>query len=289
MNKKDSFIACFVILAWGINFLFMKVALADVSPVILGFLRFVFLLFPAIFFFKLPKCDYRWLAVYGLSISFGQFSLMFLAIHQGMPTSLAAILHQAQAFFTVLLATLFFGEKIRSWQLLGMIMATLGLCLIGVGQYQGVMPLLGVWIVLASSFSWAVGNLLVKKLDGVPPLTLVIWGNASTLLAFALLSFVMYGVGGVAGQIANLTWQGWAGVLYLAYVAGLLGYSGWGYLLSRYPAGQITPLALLVPVVALLVGFGILKETLTLWHWLGAMVMMAALMVHIFGGRRVKR
>ncbi|WP_335583256.1 hypothetical protein [Moraxella bovoculi] len=52
-----------------------------------------------------------------------------------------------------------------------------------------------------------------------------------------------------------MNWAGWASVLYLDYVASLLGYAGWGYLLSKHPASQVAPLALLVPVSALLVGF----------------------------------
>ncbi|QEY24137.1 EamA family transporter [Neisseria animalis] len=289
MTVKDGLIALFVIVAWGINFLFMKLPLMEISPILLGFLRFVFLLFPVILFVKVPKCDYRWLIFYGLAISFGQFSLMFLAIHQGMPTSLAALVHQAQVFFTVILASVFFKEKIRVWHVIAMTMAIMGLALIGVGQYQGVMPMIGVWLVLASAFSWAVGNLIVKKLGNVKPLPLVIWGNVSTLIAFGAMSVVMYGIGGVAEQIGSLTWQGWIGVLYLAYVAGLLGYSSWGYLLSRYPTSQIAPLTLIVPVLALFVGFSLLKETLNAWHWIGAVVIMTALVVQVFGGRILKK
>ncbi|MFB6349565.1 EamA family transporter [Moraxella sp. ZJ142] len=285
MKTKDWLIIAGVIFAWGINFLFIKTALADVSPMVLGALRFALLLVPAIFFIKLPKCDWRWLALYGLAISFGQFSLMFLAIWQGMPTGLAALLHQSQMFFTVVLTSVCFGERMRAWHIVGMMMAMASLGLIGVGQYQGVLPMMGVWLMLAAGLSWAVGNLIVKKLDNIPPLSLVIWGNVSTLMAFIVVSLILYGIDGVADQIGNLSGQGWLSVLYLVYVAGLLGYSGWGYLLARHPASQITPFALLIPVIALFVGFGILGEKLNAWHQLGAITLMLALVVQVFGGR----
>ncbi|MGP1516456.1 MAG: EamA family transporter [Ottowia sp.] len=80
------------------------------------------------------------LAAYGLSISFGQFALMFMAIAQGMPTGLAALLHQAQVFFTVLMAAWWLGEPVRRHQALGMGLAALGLGLIGAGQYRGRCP-----------------------------------------------------------------------------------------------------------------------------------------------------
>lgn len=40
MNLKDSLLMMSVIAVWGINFLFMKIALNDVPPMVLGMLRF---------------------------------------------------------------------------------------------------------------------------------------------------------------------------------------------------------------------------------------------------------
>lgn len=114
-------------------------------------------------------------------------------------------------------------------------------------------------------------------------MSLVVWGNVSTWVAFGVLSFGLYGVGGVSAQVVNLQALGWVSMLYLAYVASLLGYAGWGDLLSRYPASQITPLALLVPVVALLTGYVILGERLGVWHWVGIVMVMMGLLVHVFG------
>ena len=69
-------------------------------------------------------------------------------------------------------------------------------------------------------------------------------------------------------------------------MATLVGYVGWGGLLSRHPASKITPLALLVPVIALVVARLLLNEQLNHWHWLGVAVVMAGLAVHVFGARR---
>ncbi|OPH38293.1 hypothetical protein B5J94_03925 [Moraxella lacunata] len=55
MNKKDTLLAGAVIFLWGINFYFIKLVLNEVSPMVLGFLRFVFLLLPAIFIKSLSK------------------------------------------------------------------------------------------------------------------------------------------------------------------------------------------------------------------------------------------
>lgn len=288
MSSTDRIIALGVVLAWGINFMFMKIALYDITPLVLGMLRFAFLLMPALFVLKKPDIPWFWLILYGLTMSFGQFGFMFLALSMGVPTGLAALIHQSQVFFTVLLVVLFWREAIQSKHLIGMIMAGVGLVFIGVGQHQGGVALTGLLVVMAGSLSWAFGNTVIKKIgmiatSPVNAMSLVAWGNISTLVAFGVASFGLYGIDGVTEQVVNLRWGGWLSVLYLAYIASLLGYAGWGDLLARYPASQVTPLALLVPVVALLTGFIFMGESLNRWHWAGIIVVMAALIIHVFG------
>lgn len=164
-------------IAVGVNFLFMKVSLADVSPMVLGMLRFAFMLFLAVFFLKRLNVPWYWLAVYGLTISFGQFGLMFSAITMGLPMGLAALVAQAQVFITVLLAALLWREPIRLNQFYAMLTAAVGLVLIGVGQYRG----------------------------AVAMLPLVVCGNAASLVLFSATSLMLYGAGGVAQQIGQLS------------------------------------------------------------------------------------
>ena len=92
MNIKDGLLMVLVIVVWGINFLFMKIALNDIPPMILGMLRFLLVIFPAIFWLKPPQTAWYWLVLYGLAISFGQFGLMFTALNLGLPTGLAALM-----------------------------------------------------------------------------------------------------------------------------------------------------------------------------------------------------
>ena len=143
MDIKDSLIALAVIVVWGVNFYFMKLALREVSPMVLGMLRFVCVLLPAVLLIRRPPVRWYWLAAYGTTISFGQFGFMFTALSVGMPTGLAALLVQAQVFFTVLIAALLLHEPVKPNHLLAIVIAAAGLLLIGVGQYSGAMPLAG--------------------------------------------------------------------------------------------------------------------------------------------------
>ena len=285
MTPKDSLLAAMVITIWGVNFMFLKFVLQDLSPMVLGMLRFALVVFPALLWLKRPPVAWRWLVLYGITISFGQFGLMFAALSLGLPTGLTALILQAQVFITVALAALLWREPIRANHLLGMLTAAAGLLLIGIGQQQGSVPMAALWAILGAAVSWALGNVVVKYIGKVNALSLVVWGNISSLLLFALASFALYGGAGVWQQISGLSLRGLFGVLFVAYAASLIGYAAWGSLLSRYPAGKITPLSLLVPVVALLVAWALLNEYLNIWHWLGVVLVMAALLIHVFGGK----
>lgn len=285
MHTKDYLILFSVVLIWGVNFLAMKIGLNDVPTLILGMVRFLLILLPAVFFFKKPNAPWIYLILYGLTISFGQFSLMFLALSWHFPTGLSALILQAQVFLTVLFSCILLKESVKPNHLVGMITAGVGLTLIGVGQYQGGFSLIGMLPVLGAAFSWAIGNVIVKKIGQVNPLSLVIWGNISAFMAFTIFSVFNYGVGGVMSHLANFSTLGILSVMFLAYVASYVGYTGWGYLLARHSASKVTPFIMLVPVIALVVGYMALKERLILWHYVGILTVLFGLGVHLLDGR----
>ncbi len=99
MSPKDLLIASVVIVAWGVNFV-VKLGLHGILPMLLGALRFSLSALPAVFM-KRPQIPFRWLFAYGITISFGQFTLLFYGMSVGMPAGLASLVLQAQAFFTL--------------------------------------------------------------------------------------------------------------------------------------------------------------------------------------------
>lgn len=285
MLFTDKLAAFAVIFIWGINFFFMKVGVNEMSPMVLGFLRFLMVLFPAILFIKIPKVAWKWLLLYGAVSNFGQFAFMFSAIHTGMPTSLVALVVQSQAFFTVVIACLFLNEQVKGNQWLAMAIAALGLSIIALGQQHSAVPLLGLILVLCSALSWAFGNIVVKRIGQVNPAGLVVWGNILTPIWFLVFAIRQQGWQSVQADFHALTWQGLGAAAFLAYFATIVGYSLWVYLLSKYPVAKISPLSLWVPVISMIFAFMFLNEQLNLWQWIGSAVVMLGLMVHLFGGQ----
>lgn len=288
MKGKDIGIGLIVVVLWGLNFIAIKVGLEDAPPLLLGALRFLAAVVPAIFFIKKPPVPWRWLIALGLSINVGQFSFLFMGMKFGMPAGLASLVLQSQAFFTLAIAVVFLGEHWRWNHVAGLALAACGMAVIGLQQDTG-MTSLGFWLVIAASLSWATGNIITRKAtQGVPPfsmLALVIWSGAVAILPLALLSLLVEGPASWAATWKAFSWTTGSALLYLAYGATLAGYGLWGRLLSRYPAAMVSPFALLVPIVGMSSSALILGETLSIWQVIGAVLVMTGLGINVFGGR----
>ena len=120
MSRRDILLLLAVAVVWGINFAVIKTGLRSVPPLFLVFLRYLFVIFPLVFFVKRPSVSWRAMAAYGLSIGVGQFSLLFYSIRIGMPAGLASVVMQSQAIFTLVLSAMFMREKVGGTRISGM-------------------------------------------------------------------------------------------------------------------------------------------------------------------------
>ncbi len=282
MSPKDLLLASIVVLAWGINFVVIRIGLNGMPPMLLGAMRFVFVLFPAIFLIRRPAVPWRWLIAYGTTISLAQFSLLFLAMHVGMPAGLASLVLQAQAFVTLGFAAVFLGERIRARNIGGLLLAATGLVLIGL-QSGTAMTTAGFVLTLCAATAWALGNIVTKKIGPVDQIGLVIWAGLIPPLPFFALSWIFEGPERIGQALTHIEGSTILAVIYLALVSTIIGYTIWSRLLSRYPAGQVAPFSLLVPVVGLAAAAITLDERLSAPQIIGAMLVLLGLAVNVFG------
>ncbi len=291
MPLKDLSLALLTIVAWGLNFAVIKLGVAGVPPMLLAALRFVFAVFPAILFFRAPPVPLRLYLAYGMLISVGQFALLFTAIHVGMPTGLASLVLQAQAFFTLVFAALFLGEHWKRSQLAGLVLAGTGLALIGSSHGQA-MPLLGFALTLGAAAAWAGGNIVSRAVSRHGPinqLAFVVWSSLVPIGPFLLLSWVFEGPDAIRDALSGLNLTSVASVAYLAWAATLFGYGVWTWLLSRHPANRVAPFSLLVPLVGLSTGWIVFGEALRPVHFVGGALLMGGLLLNLFGDRLLRR
>ncbi|MHA7847761.1 EamA family transporter [Serratia sp. D1N4] len=291
MTLRDRLLALLVVIIWGMNFVIIKYGLQGMPPFLLAGLRFLLVAFPAIFFVPKPKLPWKWLVLYGLTMSFGQFAFLFCAIKVGMPAGLASLVLQAQVFFTLLLGMLVFAERLRVHQVIGMVVATLGMLLLAQAslrnQGASAVPLAGLLLTLGAAFSWAIGNLTNKKIMAIFPqqgiLPLVVWSALIPIVPFLVCSALFDDRQQVLNSLLHLQMSSVAVIVYLSFAATLLGYSIWGSLLARYETWRVAPLALLVPLVGLASAWLLMGEALSSLQIGGALLVLMGMAVNTFG------
>ncbi|MCL7705433.1 O-acetylserine/cysteine exporter, partial [Enterobacter kobei] len=281
------------VVVWGLNFVVIKLGLHNMPPLMLAGLRFMLVAFPAIFFVARPKIPFKLLLGYGLTISFGQFAFLFCAIKFGMPAGLASLVLQAQAFFTIILGAFVFGERLQGKQLAGITLAVFGVLVLIEASLNGQdVALLGFMLTLAAGLSWACGNIFNKLImqHAARPqvMSLVVWSALIPVIPFLAASFILDGPDVMLRSLVDIDLTTILSLIYLAFVATIVGYGIWGSLLGRYETWRVAPLSLLVPVVGLASAALLLDETLSALQLLGAVLIMAGLYINVFG-LRVRR
>ncbi len=287
-TPRQLLLASLVICLWGMNFVLIKVGLRGVPPFLMGALRFIMVALPAILILPRPKVPLKLVLAYGLTISLGQFAFLFLAMAVGMPAGLASLVLQAQAFFTVILGAVFFADKLKPQNIIGMLIAAIGILLLSkVSLSASATPITvaGFALTLCAALSWASGNMINKKIGSTDVMSLVSWAALVPILPFLVLSFVFEGQEKILTSLSNLSWTSFLCVAYIAYGATLIGYSIWGRLLASLPTASVAPLTLMVPVIGLTSAWLLVGEALHLLQILGALIIMTGLIINVFGNK----
>ena len=278
-----------MVVIWGLNFVVMKVGLRDVSPMLLGALRFTLAALPFLLLVRFPRLPWHCVAAYGLAQGLGQFGFLFLGLKLGMTAGMASVVMQTQAFFTLLLAMPLLGERARKAQWVGLAVALAGLLLIATahGDGPGQMTLAGFVLTLSAVFMWAVSNVvarLANRQADYDPFGFIVWSSVFPILPFLALALWTDGPPQVWQQVTGLSLGAILSVLFLAWLATLLAYSLWTRLLKRHPAGRVTPFSLLVPVVGLTAAWVFFGEMPLPQQWLGTGLVLVGLVVNQLGG-----
>lgn len=283
MPPRDLGLVALVIVAWGSNFTGMKLVLDELPPLLFVGLRFAILI-PLIVLFPRPA-SWRAIIAIGVLVNMGQFGFLFSAMRADVTAGLASLILQSQAPLTIILAAVFFGERVGWPQIAGIALACLGLAGFALAG-GGNITLLGLALVLCGALSWACGNLVFRRLPGVNMAALFIWSSLIPPLPMLGLSLAFEGPAPFA-TIAAMSLSGWAGVFYVAIISTIIGYSIWGSLLSRHPAAMVTPFALGIPIVGLLTAWAVLGETVGAAEAVSGAVILTGIALAVLGPRLV--
>lgn len=294
MRKKDLFLALLVVLIWGSTFTVIKLGLNGMPPMVLVALRFTVAAIPAVFLIKRPEIPWKYIVAYGLTAGLGQFACDIYSLYLGMPAGLASVIMQSHVFLTFIFAYIILKDKIDGKEILGLIIATIGIILIslnvGLGEIVTVPPVSLFLQLLAAGF-WAISSIVVKmaakaakkekkKLD---VFGLVVWSSLVPIIPFFIFGMLLDSPEVVYRAIIGLDLNYILIIIYLSYAATLFGFSIWGRLLRSYDAGKVALLSLLVPVSGLLIGWFVMGEVLSPVQIMGVITVILGLLV-AYGG-----
>ena len=277
-----------VVAVWGTNFVAIRLGLDALPPLLFAALRFTFAALPLVFFLKRPAVPWRDLAAFGLFIGVGQFGLLFIAIDGLIAPGLASLVVQIQVVFTIALAMRGTGERLAPVQYMALAMAVAGVAII-LSHTGGTTTRLGVALVVGAAFSWSLGNMVQRRAGKVDMLAFVVWSSLFAIVPLFALAFVFEGAPRIVQAIGDAGPLVWAVVAWQSVGNTMFGYGAWGWLLARYPAASVAPMALLVPVFGMGSAALWLGEPLPGWKLAAAGLIIGGLAVNFFGPRLLVR
>ena len=112
-------------------------------------------------------------------------------------------------------------------------------------------------------------------------LAYVVWSSAFAVPPLVVLTLWQEGWTPVRTALEHANAAAWAAVAWQAVGNSLFGYAAWGWLLARYPAATVTPMALLVPVFGMGASAFWLGESLPGWKLLAAALVMGGLALNL--------
>ena len=275
MSPRDNLRAALVAIIWGANFVVIDEGLKGFPPFLLVTARFLVVLFPAIFLVPRPG-PWRTILQIGLFMSLGQFALLYLSLHLGMPAGMASLLVQVQVISSIGISRVALKERPTRQQLIGVGIGLVGLAVLiaGHGRTGGLVPLV---VILGACVSWSIGNVMSRSAKITSGFGLTIWSGVVVPIPALALAFLVNGSHAVDHAVTHIGWLTIASTLYTAIGCSLFGYGVWNSLLSRYPVGSVVPFSLVVPAAGIATAWVVLGQQPSLSEAVGGVVLLAGI------------
>jgi drug/metabolite transporter (DMT)-like permease len=278
-----------VYLIWGSTYLAIRVGVESFPPLLLAGSRH--LVFGLLFYPVLRwKTGIRPTLAHWRTAFLTGFLLLFLGnggvcvAEQRVPSGVTALLVATVSLWMVLVDWVRpGGVRPVPRVLFGLLMGFAGLALLvgpkNLGGSARIDPA-GVAILIVASFAWACGSLYSKH--GQMPSSPLLGATMQSLTG----GIALWIVGWLSGEVHSLhlaavSTRSWLAMGYLIFFGSMMGFTAYIYILKHSSATRVATYAFVNPVVALLLGWLLLGESITLRTILAAAVILAAVLLVI--------
>ncbi|MCK1718505.1 DMT family transporter [Bradyrhizobium sp. 141] len=283
IDARDWSLLAVLSILWGGSFFFNGAALRELPPLTLVFLRVALgaaILVPLLRVQGLgfPKGISGWtpFVVIGLLNNVIPFSLIVIG-QTFIPSGLASILNATTPLFTVLVMAASGEEALRLRRVAGVALGLAGVFVLrGWGLETRLGQGLGILLCLGGALSYGFAALAARALlkDSAPLGTATFQLMASTVMMALVASAVEQ-----PWRLPMPSLTTWLAVLGLAGLSTALAYIVFFQILRRSGASNVVLVTLLIPVTAILLGWLVLGEPISMREIAGAIVIGSALLV----------
>ncbi|MFD1695707.1 DMT family transporter [Roseibium aestuarii] len=269
---------------WGGSFVVAKVAVAEIPPLVLVFLRV--LLAGAVLHlvlrarglrFPTDRRTLRDFAVMGLLNNAIPFSLLFLG-QTAISASLASILNATTPIFAFLVAALWLGhEPVRLHRIAGVLVGLGGIAVLLSSSLTGLAhdPVWAQLACLGAAVSYGLSASWGRRFRGMPPLVTATGQMTASTVIMAPVALIS----GLSWTPLETSLTAWGCVLALALIATAFAYLLFFRVLASAGATNASVVTMIVPAVAVILGALLLGESLTLTQTGGLGLLLAGLVV----------
>jgi len=267
---------------WGTTYLAIRVGLETLPPMLFAGMRFLTagaILFTFIYLWRgarLPK-GREWLdqSIIGLML-LGVGNGMVVMAEQWVPSGPAALLVATSPFWVVGLERfLRDGERVSGRAVFGMLIGFCGLALLIAPHLLGASLngyyLLGAIAIQVGCASWSAGSVYSKHHQtGLQPLM-------AAAVQMLIAGVALTGLGTTLGEWRAVHFSGrsFAALSYLIVFGSIIAYGSYTYAIQKLPLSLVSMYSYINPVIAVLLGWVVLSETLG-WRVLVAMTIILA-------------
>jgi probable blue pigment (indigoidine) exporter len=222
---------------------------------------------------KLPQGVWWWrmLVLGGLNIGIFQ-ALLFVAAYR-LPGGVAATAGAIQPLLVVLFSWLILSERPGRPSVMAAIAGFVGVGLLVLGP-SARLDVVGLLAAIAGAVAMGLGTVLTKRWR--PPVPLIVF-TAWQLAIGGLLLLPVALV--VEGPLTELSRTNLWGFIYLGLIGTALAYALWFRGIQRLKTSAVAALGLLSPVVATLIGYLFLQQTLTPVQLIGVAVVLGSVLL----------
>jgi drug/metabolite transporter (DMT)-like permease len=205
------------------------------------------------------------LGIYHVTLNYGEMTIS---------AGLASFVVSQAPILTTLFAILFLRERLHKLGVLGLVISSLGMVFILLGQDNNIQINLGILYVLAAAIAGSVFNVLqkpfLKKYSAIEVAAYGIWGSLFTLSYYAP---------AFSHEITTASFKAILSALYLGIFPAAIATMTWTYTLAAMPASRASNFIYFMPIIATILGWLCLGEAPVLLSFLGGMVALTGVWV----------